>query len=177
MNTNEIKYDDFNDLLNDNIEKDEKRPFSISQIKLTHYHWNSGEVDLGSPIKTSIELSSEYDFEKNKLVWTRTVTHIYHSINGRKEPSINTFSEEIEANNLISKINEIDLRKLKNNYYTETMPERFTHWEIRYNNYFKIVGTYDQELSSYKKLCNILEFEQIINQELDKVESKIKNKE
>ena len=43
----------------------EQIPFSINQLKITHFHWNSGEIKEGTPIRTSVELKSEFDFEIN----------------------------------------------------------------------------------------------------------------
>ena len=59
------------------------------------------------------------------------------------------------------------------NYFTEENPERFTHWEITYNNRFKIVGTYDQEIEELINIKRILEFKKIIEEENKKIQNNI----
>lgn len=152
-------------------------PFSINQLKVTHYHWNSGEMSVGSPIRTSVELKSEFDFEKNKVRWYKIVTHQYYKITWEKGFEVASYTEEVEIPEIITAINKLDLKSLKNNYFSETMPERFTHWELKYNYYFKIVGTYNNEIEEFKEICYLLDFEKIINEELDKVEKQLKAKE
>ena len=68
-----------------------------------------------------------------------------------------------------------DLRNLKNNYFSDDKVQRNPHWELEYNNYFKISGTFDQEPKEIKKVISILNCENIINEALKKVEMLIKN--
>ena len=51
---------------------------------------------------------------------------------------------------LIKNLESCDLRDLKNNYFTEENPERFTHWELTYNNYFKIVEELNEAITNEK---------------------------
>lgn len=152
----------------------EQIPFSINQLKITHYHWNSGEIEVGTPIRTSVELKSEFDFETNKLRWFKTVTHQYYKLTWENGSEKQSYTEEVNIPEIISSLNKIDLRNLKNNYFSETIPERYTHWEIKYNYYFKIVGTYNNEIEEFKEICYLIDFEKILNEELDKVDKKIK---
>lgn len=152
----------------------EQIPFSINQLKITHFHWNSGEIKEGTPIRTSVELKSEFDFEINKLRWFKTVTHQYYRLSLGNGSEKQTYTEEVNIPEIISSLNKINLRNLKNNYFSETIPERYTHWEIKYNYYFKIVGTYNNEIEEFKEICYLIDFEKIINEELDKVEKQLK---
>lgn len=152
----------------------EQIPFSINQLKITHYHWNSGEIQIGTPIRTSVELKSEFDFETNKLRWFKTVNHQYYKYTWENGAENHSYTEEVNIPEIIASLNKINLRSLKNNYFSETIPERYTHWEIKYNYYFKIVGTYNNEIEEFKEICYLIDFEKIINEELDKVEKQLK---
>ena len=90
--------------------------------------------------------------------------------------STDTYEEKIDGN-IIKELEIYDLRNLKNNYFTDKNPERFTHWEVEYNYYFKIVGTYDQEPEEIKKISEILNFKQIIEEETNKIKKKLNSKE
>lgn len=168
-------YENFEDIINKNIEVEGKKtPFKINHLKISHYYWNSGEINIAMPISTSIELNSEYDFEKDKLNWNRKVTHTYLSLDNCQEETTDSYTEElVNAAETIRKLEEYDLRNLKNNYFTDDEPERFTHWEIAYNNSFKIVGTYDQELEEFKNICELLNFKKTMTTELEKVNEKV----
>ena len=169
--------DTFEDIINENITIERNNPpFKLTQLKITNYYWNSGEIDVGMPISTSIELTCKYNFEKDTLEWFKEVSHTYLSLTNSFEKTTDTYKEEMKnANEIISELEKYDLRNYKNNYFTEKNPERFTHWEINYNNYFKIVGTYDQELEVFNKISNILNFKEIMDLEIKKVNDKIYN--
>lgn len=168
-------YENFEDIINKNIEVEGKKPpFKINNLKISHYYWNSGEINIAMPISTSIELNSEYDFENDKLNWNRKVTHTYLSLDNCQDKITDSYTEElVNAAETIRKLEEYDLRNLKNNYFTDAEPERFTHWEITYNTRFKIVGTYDQELAEFKKISELLNLKKIMTDELEKVNEKI----
>lgn len=170
------EYDDFSGAI-DNIQIDRTRPeFELNQLKLEHHHWSSGEIDVGMPITTSVELTCNYNFEKEKLEWKKTISHTYLSLENDKEQNTDNYDEQIEnPDEIIKEIEKNDLRELKNNYFTEENPERFTHWELTYNNYFKIVGTYDQNVVEFDKISDILNFKNIIDEETKKVQDKLGN--
>lgn len=170
------EFDDFSNAI-DNINVDRKKnTFEINQLKIEHFHWNSGDIDVGMPITTSVEMTCNYNFEKEKLEWKKIISHTYLSLENGKEYTTDTYDEEIDnPDELIEKIQNYDLRDLKNNYFTEENPERFSHWELTYNNYFKIVGTYDQEISKFKKISELLDFKKIIDEEVKKVQEKLDN--
>ena len=167
--------DNFEDVINENFKIEKNNiPFKITQLKLTNYYWDSGDIDVGMPVSTSIELSCKYNFEKDMLDWYKKVSHTYLSFENCFEQITDSYTEElINANDLISKLEENDLRNLKNNYFTDEKPVRFTHWEITYNTYFKIVGTYDQELDVFKRFSELLNFKKIMENETKKVKDKL----
>ncbi len=171
-------FDDFDGAIDDiNVER-KKNKFELVQLKLEHYYFNSGDIDAGMPLSTSIELSCNYNFEKAKLEWTKIVSHTYLSLNNPHENVTDTYTEEVSnIEQLIREIEKYDLRDLKNNYFTEENPDSFTHWELTYNHYFKIVGTYDQEIEEFSKIGHLLEFRKIIEDETKKVQDKIRQSE
>lgn len=155
----------------ENIIDSQDENFQIKKLELVHHHFNSGEKELGMPISTSIEIVSELDLEKEETIWFKKVTHKYCGFYDVDTEEIDSFVEQIEnPEYLLEQIKSVNLRSLNNNYFTESTPERNSHWEIIYNYFFKIVGTFDNEIDEYKYLCNILGFKQIIDLELDKIE-------
>ena len=168
-----MELDDWKDLdLNVEVKKDIK-PFKLTMLKLNHYYWYSGDIDNGMPINTSIELTSKYNFETNKEEWKKIVSHTYISLDNIKEYTTDTYEENINIE-IINELEKYDLRQLKNNYFTDKEPEKYSRWEITYNNYFKIVGTYDNELEEVINIEKVLDFKRIMKEELDKIQNKIK---
>ena len=167
------EFDDFSDAI-DNIKVERKRkPFKITQLKLEYSHWNFGNPDIGMPITTSVELTCNYNYEKEKLEWKKTISHTYLSFKDIKEYTTDIYEEELNnPDELIKKIETYDLRELKNNYFTEEEHENYTHWELSYNNYFKIAGTVDQSISEYEGISDLLEFKTIIEKKKKKVQEK-----
>ena len=164
------------------IKKEEKEmeriAFKINQLKLEHFYFNSGDKDAGMPISTSVELSCEYNFERNNLGWKKSIVHNYVSLEDSMSISTDSHDEVLDnADEIISKIESCDLRYLNNNYFNEDTPERFTHWEITYNNHFKIVGTYDNEIDEFKELSEILDFKMIMDEEVKKIQDKMKSEQ
>ena len=143
---------------------------------MTFHHFSSGELNKGMPLATSVELKNEYNFEKKEEYWVKVVSHTYVSLEESYKDSTDTYEEKIDGN-IIKELEIYDLRNLKNNYFTDKNPERFTHWEIEYNYYFKIVGTYDQEPEEIKKISEILNFKQIIEEETNKIKKKLNSKQ
>lgn len=168
------EFDDFSNIIDDEIKIErEKKTFELTQLKLEHYHWNSGDIDVGMPVTTSLELKCEYNFESQKLDWKKTISHTYLSLEDYHNHTTSSYTEIIEDFNIIKEIEKYDLRGLKNNYFTDENPDRFTHWELTYNNYFKISGTYDQEIEAYVKISELLGFKEIIETETKKIQEKL----
>ena len=143
--------------------------FKLNQLKLIHYHLDSSDIKALEPIKTSIELKSNYNYEENKLNWIKIITHIYYD-QETLEPKANIYQEEVkDMEKLISQLEQNDLRILKNNYFTENIIENSSYWEINYNNYFYIVGTYDQQPQLVQNIINLLDLKKIIKNEIYKI--------
>lgn len=148
--------------------------FKLTNLKFTKYHFMSGEIYNGCPIKTSVEIKFDnYNLQTNKDVATLCIVHTYFL--GTEEQT-NFQQYELEnSENIIKSLEQIDFKNLKNNYFSNDPSQRFSHWELEYNNYFKIPGTFDNEIDEIKEIKKILNFEQIEKQELEKVDAKFKN--
>lgn len=166
--------DNFFDIDFDNLKVEINRePFKIRQLKLSNYYWVEDDYYIGMPISTSVELICKYDFEKDILNWSKIVSHTYLNFDDGFVETTDSYIEELGSiDEVISKLEKEDLRDLKNNYFTDKEPENFTHWEIVYNKYFKIVGTYDQELDVFKEFSELLDFKGIMKEEIEKVKNK-----
>lgn len=173
MNMN-TEFDDFSDVIDAVSVERTKTKFQLDQLKLEHHYFNSGDIDVGMPTSTSIELTSDYNFEKGAVEWKKTISHTYLSLNNYHEDVTDSYTEELsDVKDLIRQIENFDLRELKNNYFTEENPEQFTHWELTYNHYFKIVGTYDQEIEEFSEISQLLELRKVMKEEMKKVQDKI----
>ena len=146
----------YNHIKNDiNVEK-ERNKFIINQLKLTHYYLQDGEYSVGSPISTSI------------------ITHTYCDFNDSQKFVSNISKEDNkDLYKLILEIEQIDLRDLKNNYYTD---EESSYWELEYNNRFKICGTYDYDIDELNSIIKLLDFRNILKQETGKIKQQIEQK-
>lgn len=159
---------DFEEAMNNILVDKKEDELSLYQVKLTYYYWNNDDKSIGMPICTSIEL--KYD-NNDKLI--KEVKHLYYGLNDLVNPIIEEYKEEYNDENIFDKIKKYDLRKLNNNYFTDKEPERYERWEINYNDYFYIVGTFDQVISEYEEISNLLEFETIRNEIISKVNNKL----
>ena len=164
--------DELNITLKDKSET-KKEPFKLTQLKLECFHWIYDEKEPGMPITTSIELECTYNYEKQKTEWTKKVIHKYVSFEDRHDCSVVSNFSVLKEDKIIKEIEKYNLRELKNNYFTEEEPECFRHWELRYNYYFKISGTFDQEIDEYEKISQLLEFNQIIKSKVRKVQEEL----
>ncbi len=142
-----------------------REPFKLSQLKYTKYHWMSGEIVDGCPITTSIEIKPE--MLENK--WKVNIIHKYMMEDDYEEKTINKQYELPNQETILEILENNDLRDLKNNYFSNDKIQRYSHWELEYNNYFKISGTFDNEPEQVKKIISILNCENIINEALEKV--------
>ncbi len=165
--------DDNWNIKNENIEI-ERKEFKMKQIMLEHFYFNSGDIEAGMPISTSLELKCNYDFASKSLLWKKIVVHNYISLEDGQSLSTDSYEEDINnGDELIKTMETYDLRELNNNYFSEEGLERFTHWEITYNKLFKIVGTYDNEISEYTFLSDTLNFKKIRDLEIKKIRDRI----
>lgn len=147
--------------------------YKIRQIKYTKYHFMSGKIYLGCPIITFVEIKKEFDFTSKKEIIKKIVTHKYYCDENSYKVKENITEEILAEQSILEKVADVNLVDLRNNYFTDKNPERFSHWEIEYNNRFKIVGTFDQELDEVKMIKELLDFENIEKVELDKAKMEI----
>jgi len=148
--------------------------FKLTRLKFTHFNFNSGFVYDGCPIKTSVELRLEYtDIETEKQIWKQNISHTY-MLEKNFEEKTNYYEEQLKnPETIISLLEKINLKNLKNNYFSDDT-HKFSHWELEYNDCFKIVGTYNNEIEEIKKVKEILDFETIVSKEMEKVKKELK---
>ena len=144
--------------------------FKLSQLKYTKHHWMSGEIVNGCPITTSIEIKPEMLGNK----WKVNIIHKYMLENNHEEKIINKQYDLPNEKIILEILEKEDLRNLKNNFFSDDKIQKYSHWELEYNYYFKISGTFDREPKEVKKIVNILNCENIINEALAKVDEIIK---
>lgn len=168
--------DDFSDIIDNNLKIEREIPkFHLTQLEVKHYYWNYDVIDGGTPISTSIELNCNYNLEIDKLIWIKKVKHTYLSFEDSSTQLTDTYTEEIDnGTSLVNNLEKYDLRNLKNNYFTDTEPNNYSHWELTYNYYFKISGTYDQKIEEFKHISEILQLKKTMEKEIEKVQNKIK---
>lgn len=147
-----------------------KEPFKLFQLKYTKHHWMSGEIVNGCPITTSIEIKPEMLGNK----WIVNIIHKYMLEDDHEEKTINKRYDLPSQETVVKILENNDLRDLKNNYFSDDKIQRYSHWELEYNYYFRISGTFDQEPEEVKKVVSILNCENIINEALQKVDEMIK---
>lgn len=154
-----------------------RNEFKLEQIKLEHFYFNFDDKEAGMPISTSVELKRDYNIELKKLEWKKIIVHKYFSLTDGMSVSSNTYEEKCDdSEELIKKLEKYDLRELKNNYYTDEDLKSFTHWEITYNNYFKIVGTYDAVILEFEKLSEILDLKNIMQKEKNNIKNMMEDR-
>ncbi len=149
-------------------------PFKLHQIKITHYYFNHFVVETLSPVYTSVEIKCKFNYETYNLEWHKNIEHAYYGFN-QTSPIINKTTTQINSNELINELNKIDLRKINNNFYTDLIPENYKRWEILYNDYFKIVGTYNNEINELKEIKKLIDFDNIVKNELIKMDESESN--
>lgn len=130
-----------------------KRMMQINQIKYTYYHFMSGEIYLGCPISTSVEIvikdNSVYKVEE----------HTYFCKEGTHEKKTIIHEEKLENDTVLKELSCIDFQQFKKDY-TNNDAYIFSRWSLEYNNEFQILGTEDQMPKDMEKILNILQFQQ-----------------
>lgn len=147
--------DDFSNIDYTKIERIETKP-KINSISLTHFYQDLGDKIGGKPIKTSVKL------EKINNSWKETIIHFYldfQNLEIVKEDITEIENPKIET--FIQKLENFNLKNYKNNYFDEDFKEAPEYWQIEYNDKFKIVGTYNEEIDILKELMNFLSFSEI----------------
>lgn len=160
-------YDDFNNIDFSKIERINYE-VKINNITLTHFYQDLGEKYAGKPIKTSVKL------EKINNSWKETIIHFYldfQNLELVKEDITEIENPQIE--NCIKKLENHNLKKYKNNYFDEEFKENPEYWQIEYNEKFKIVGTYNEEIDILKELISFLNFSEIKNSIITKLKTNL----
>ena len=125
---------------------------TISQIKLTHHNRMMGKIADGMPICTSVEIARGYDPRVRTMLWFKTVEHTYYSLDGNHQHTTNIIRTAVDnSDELLGKLTKINFKDLKNNYFTDAAPHKYSWWELNYNHRFYVVGTYDN-LIPFRKL-------------------------
>lgn len=160
-------YDDFNNIDFSKIERINYE-VKINNITLTHFYQDLGEKYAGKPIKTSIKL------EKVNNVWKEIIIHYYLDFQDLETIKENiTEIENIKIAEFIQNLEKYNLKDYKNNYYTQDPEENPEYWQIEYNEKFKIVGTYNEEIDILKELISFLNFSEIKNSIITKLKTNL----
>ena len=146
--------DDFEDVINNTEVVIKQKPFDLYKIKVNYCHWFSGDIMIGQPVRTSLILNR---YEKSKII-----EHSYYGYEDSHEIVTDVEKNDFpDCDKLFNKLKNIDLRNLKNNYFTNSNPESFRHWEVEYNDYFKISGTFDQMPEEITNIFDILKIDKL----------------
>lgn len=141
----------------------------LDQIKYECFFSTVDAPYPGMPINFSVDLRSKFDIKSRKMIWIKTILYSFISYQNINEKETRKREEKLENfTEIIKRLEEIDLRNLKNNYFTDFIPEKFSHWELTYNHYFKVVGTFDREVEEIKEVSKILDVKKIMDSELNK---------
>jgi hypothetical protein len=130
-------------------------------VKLTKYY-PSVKINEGTPISTSVQIVKGYDKVNKKELGNKIVKHLYYSGQNLEVKEKVIINEINNYKEIMHNLDNLNLHKLKNNYYTDKCPECLEHWELEYD-MFKIVGTYNNYIKKLKKVEDILDFNNIIN--------------
>lgn len=136
-------------------------PFVLKNLNYTHYYFYDPDNYTGGIISTSIRIYP------NENQWIkRVVTNYLDSNHTEKEIS---YEREIDYD-LKSKIeNNVDLRKLNNNYTNDKLIGSDEKFELIYNNIYKIVGTLDAHIDEINYIRDMLLVNDILEDEKKKV--------
>ena len=149
---------------------------TISQIKLTHHNRMMGKIADGMPICTSVEIARGYDPRVRMMLWFKTVEHTYYSLDGNHQHTTNIIRTAVDnSDELLGKLTKINFKDLKNNYFTDAAPHKYSWWELNYNHCFYVVGTYDNLIDEIKAVSDVLGFGQAIQETEGKVREQIKS--
>jgi hypothetical protein len=130
-------------------------------VRLTKYY-SSNKISEGTSISTSIQIVKGYDKVNKKELGNKIVKHLYYSGENLEVKEKVIINEINNYKEIMHNLDNLNLHKLKNNYYTDKCPECLEHWELEYD-MFKIVGTYNNYIKKLKKVEDIIDFNSIIN--------------
>ena len=140
--------------------------YKITDISFTHYY-DDNELG-GSSCFTELRIISDYDYIERKFSFKGKIIHSYRDY--EDEFDIKTIEKNIDiSNELVEKINKLNLEDLKNNYYNPELKKEY--WVINYNKLFYIVGTYDLLVDEINELLELINYKSIEEECLKEVES------
>lgn len=140
--------------------------YKITDLSFTHYY-DDNELG-GSSCFTELRIISDYDYIERKFNFKGKIIHSYRDY--EDEFDIKTIEKNIDiSNDLVEKINKLNLEDLKNNYYNPELKKEY--WVINYNKLFYIVGTYDLLVDEIKELLELINYKKIEEECLKEVES------
>lgn len=142
---------------------------NVYRVKITIRSMEKELNQVHHIIATSVEIQKEYDANGKKQIVQRCIRRSFLE-DGKSEPQMITFVDEIDGEQLFQNINTLELSQLKNNYYQDEFIDKPT-WTLEYNE-FKIVGNLEvQEVEEIKKLLEIEKYSKLSNNELIEFES------
>ena len=127
----------------------------ITNIKLSKHYSNPGLLYSGFISLISVSIEKGYSSIKRIIEYTFIEKGGTHKTN--------TFTKTLENDDILKEIGTYKLYELKNNYYTDGIPFRYSYWELNYNSKFKIAGTKDQKPIEVSKIEKLLNFSEIID--------------
>lgn len=131
-------------------------------VKLTKYYLSNSNIEEGTPISTSVQIVKGYDKVNKKELGNKIIKHLYYSGEHLEVKEKIIVDEINNYKEIMNKLDNLNLNKLKNNYYNDKCPECLEHWELEYD-MFRIVGTYDNYIEELKMVEDVLDFSNIIN--------------
>lgn len=134
----------------------------IKSLSLTFYYFNPHDREPGDNVYTIVSVKSN---DHNRV---ETVKHFYRDFNDANKICVNERETSVE-NDVFKKIEALELNKLSNNYFTDSEPYNLSYWIIEYNDMFKICGTFNNQITKYTMIKDILKFDEICKEECLKV--------
>lgn len=135
--------------------------FTLSNLNYTHYFFFDPDNYEGSIISTSIRI-----YPNSGELIKRVLTRYIDSNMNEKEIS---YEREIDKNVISNIEKNADLRKLSNNYASDSNIGDEESFELKYNNIYKIVGTLDTKIPEVEYIKTILTVNDILEDEKKKV--------
>lgn len=129
---------------------------NIKQVKLIHHYFYDNDITEEILIEKSIEIVKRINELTGDIEWFKRNINVFLNYNYEKREEV----EETKIDNyedLITKINNLKLNTLKNNYFYND-EDKEDYWEIVYNNIFKIIGSYKYIPEELEMLTSLLEF-------------------
>ena len=150
--------EDILDKIEQNILEDK---FILKNLNYTHYYFHDPDNYTGGIVSTSIRIYP------NGTKWSkRVVTNYIDSNYTQKEISYERDIDEELANKIE---NNVDLRKLNNNYTNDKLNGSDERFELIYNNIYKIIGTLDIHIKEIDFIKDMLLVNDILEDEKKKV--------